>query len=165
MPLNSTFDNTYYQYPIIFDDKNDNGILIEFKIYDEEHSTETDLYSIEILINGNKYEAEIKTIGGDETIYIPKSAYEEYFKENIIGNIYISLIKKYTNRKYYITTNFIGAKISPEYIYANNDYKFTMRPKSLKYFYSQISKDSEGSISFNGYPNDIGLYAKIVKKK
>ena len=164
MPLNSTFDNTYYTYPIIFDENKDNGIIIEFKIYNKEGSTEKDLYTIEILINGNKYDTDVKTIDKDQAIYIPKSAYENYFKDNKIGNLNINILKQYTNRNYSITTNFIGAKVSPEYIYTNKDYEFNLRPKSFKYFYSQISKDSEGQIKFKNIPKDIELYAKIVKK-
>ena len=164
LPLNSTFDNIYYEYPIIFDEKNDNGIIIEFKLYNNEELTEKDLYSFEIIINGNTYHTDTQTIGEDKAIYIPKSAYEKSFKENIMGYLDLSLKKKYKEKKYYITTNFIGAKISPEYIYSNKDYKFNMRPKSLKYFYSQISKSSEGNITFNNLPKDIELYAKIVEK-
>ena len=164
MPLNSTLDNTYYIYPIIFDESKDNGIIIEFKIYNKEDSKEDDLYEIEILINEKKYETDIKKINSDQTIYIPKSAYENYFKENIVGNIYVNITKKYNNRKYYITTNFIGAKISPEYIYINQDYQFNLRPQSYKYFYSHISKDSEGQIKFKKLPKNIEIYAKIVKK-
>ena len=164
MPHKSTFDETYYIFPIIFDVKRDQGIILEFKIYDNDDSTEDNLYSLEILINGQKYEEGSKNINKNQAIFIPTSAYENYCKENLIASLYVKLKKNYVDRKYYITTNFVSSKISPEYIYVNRDYKFYMRKNSSKFFYTQIDQNSEGRVKFDNLPKNTEAYAKVYFK-
>ena len=164
MPHNSTFEFTYYVFPIIYDKDNDQGIIIEFNLYNIEGSTENDLYEIVYAIKGNN-NVESKTfINKNTVIYIDKGECGLILDKNIIGNLYITIHKKYPDRKYYITTNIISSKISPEYISTNQKYQFNLRPSSSKYFYSSVSKDTEGHIKFDHLPNDVGVYCKIVQK-
>ena len=164
MPLNSTLDNTYYIFPIIYEEDKDEGILINFKLYDVEDDLEEDLYSLEILVNGEKFGSAPERITNDLSVYIEKEKYGTKLEKNNIGTITVKLEKLLTSRKYHITTNFMSSKISPEYIYINNNYKYELRPKSYKYLYSQIDKDSEGELNFDNLPNDVKVYAKIVEK-
>ena len=46
----------------------------------------------------------------------------------MIGNLYISLNKLHSDKDYYITTNVMSSKISPEFLYPNQDYEFKLRP-------------------------------------
>ena len=164
MPLKSNLDNTYYIFPIIYDEDKDEGILINFKLYDVEDESNEDLYSSEILVNGKKYDGTPAVINNDLTVYISKEVYSSTLQKNNMGTITVKLIKKLPNRKYYITTNFMSAKFSPEYIYVNKNYKYELRPKSYKYFYSQIDSNAEGELNFGNLSDDVKVYAKIVEK-
>ena len=95
-----------------------------------------------------KYDGTPAVINNDLTVYISKEVYSSTLQKNNMGTITVKLIKKLPNRKYYITTNFMSAKFSPEYIYVNKNYKYELRPKSYKYFYSQIDSNAEGELNF-----------------
>ena len=153
MPHKSTFVDTYYVYPVLYDSEKGKGIIMEFKLYDKEDSLEDDLYTIEYnFYNGAKESS--YTISKDKVIYLPS----DYFLNNMLGNLYINIHKKYPERKYYITTNVINSKISPEYLpLIEKEYDFYLRPSSSKYFYSPISKDSVGYIKFHEFKENIIL--------
>ena len=163
MTHKSTLENTYYIFPFIYDKDNDSGILMEFKVYDTEGITQNDLYELTFSMEG-KTEKEIKKTISDDAIYLDKEFYGDIFENNIMGNINIKLIKKYPEKKYYITTNIMSSKMSPEYLNPNQKYSFKLRPSSSKYFYSPLSKDSKGFIKFSNLPNNVKVYAKIVEK-
>ena len=164
MPHKSDLIDTYYVFPIIFDEKKDDGIIIQFKVYNYTSDlNEKYKYKIIYSIEGIN-EKTIELIDQD-TIMLDKNEYKEIFKNKIIGNLYITLRKKDSEGNYYVTTNVKTTKISPEFIYPNQDYEFKLRPLSSKYLYSPINKDSDGYIQFNGINDcELKIYAKIVKK-
>ena len=165
MPHKSTFIETYYTYPFIYDDNNDEGIIIDLRIYDSDDSQENDLYEITLgFYSGDQGIDSEYTISKNETIYLNKEFYKEIFNANILCKLEITLEKRYPDKKYYITTNIMSAKISPEYIYSNQDYEFYLRPSSSKYLYTQISKNSIGDIKLKNIPQNVEIYAKIVEK-
>ena len=162
MPHKSILEQTYYVFPLIFDNDTDQGILIEFNLYNTK-DVSGDLYEINCEIAGKSLFNE--NIKGNIIKYINRSSYEELFDENIIGNVLIGLRKLQPDKKnYYITTNIISSKISPEYLRDIKKYQFKLRPSSSKYFYSSISKDAECYMKFDNLPNNVKVYAKIVEK-
>jgi hypothetical protein len=161
MPHKSTFENTYYVFPIIYDKDNDQGILMEFIVYDKEDLTDEDLYTLTYSI-GSKDQRKKTAKINHNAIYLDKKSYGDYLENNIIGNLYITLTKKYPEKKYYVTTNIMSSKISPEYINPNQKKEFMLRTSSSKYFYSPLGKDSIGSINFSNLPNNVKVFTKIV---
>ena len=162
MPHKSTFENTYYVFPIIYDKDNDQGILMEFNVYDKEDLRDDDLYTLTYSIEGKDQKKETVKISHNKPIYLDKAFYGNYLENNMIGNLYITLTKKYPQRKYYVTTNIMSSKMSPEYINPNQDITFTLRTSSSKYFYSPLSKDRKGTINFKSLPNTVKVFAKII---
>ena len=165
MPHKSTFINTYYVYPIIYNEKTDEGIIIDFKIYNTGDLKDTFLYNISYYIEGIGSKKKQLQVKGNSFIFIDKEFYGDNLKNNMIGNLYISLNKLHSDKDYYITTNVMSSKISPEFLYPNQDYEFKLRPSSSKYFYSPINKDSDGYLKFGDFKNNkIKIYPKIVGK-
>ena len=168
MPLRSTYEFFYYyEFPIIYEEDKDDGVLISFKIFVfDESIKEQDLYDLEILINRNKYDSAPKVIKNNQTLYIKKDDYKKYFETNNIGTIGVKLTKKFETRNYTITTKFMSSKISPEYILLNNgsEFQYNLRPKSSKYLYGKIFRNTKGKITFNNFPSNVQAYAKIVEK-
>ena len=165
MPHKSTFINTYYVYPIIYNEKTDEGIIIDFKIYNTGDLKDTFLYNISYYIEGIGSKKKQLQVKGNSSIFIDKEFYGDNLKNNMIGNLYISLNKLHSGKDYYITTNVMSSKISPEFLYPNQDYEFKLRPSSSKYFYSPINKDSDGYLKFGDFKNNkIKIYPKIVGK-
>ena len=165
MPHKSTFINTYYVYPIIYNEKTDEGIIIDFKIYNTGDLKDTFLYNISYYIEGIGSKKKQLQVKGNSSIFIDKEFYGDNLKNNMIGNLYISLNKLHSDKNYYITTNVMSSKISPEFLYPNQDYEFKLRPSSSKYFYSPINKDSDGYLKFGDFKNNkIKIYPKIVGK-
>ena len=165
MPHKSTFINTYYVYPIIYNEKTDEGIIIDFKIYNTGDLKDTFLYNISYYIEGIGSKKKQLQVKGNSSIFIDKEFYGDNLKNNMIGNLYISLNKLHSDKDYYITTNVMSSKISPEFLYPNQDYEFKLRPSSSKYFYSPINKDSDGYLKFGDFKNNkIKIYPKIVGK-
>ena len=162
MPHKSNFNQTYYVFPFLYDKDNDQGILFEFNLYNTKDAPSGDLYEINCRI-GNDQMFDQK-ISANTVKYIDKQNYGNLFQNNIFGNVYISLRKIHTDKDYYITTNVISSKISPEIVQLNQDYAFKLRPSSSKYFYSPINKDSLGHIKFNNLPKNVDVYSKIVEK-
>ena len=165
MPHTSKFIDTSYIYPIIYDENNDQGILIEFKLLGEDLVSENAFYQVTYFISGDP-SMEIEYIYNYyTTIYINKNFYGDYLKENIFGILNVQIKKIYPDKNYYISTNFMSSKISPEYIYSNKEHYFSLRPSSSKYFYSQINDISEGYLQFSFPENEeVKVYARIVKK-
>ena len=159
IPHQSTFEDTHYIYPIIYNGDKDEGIIIEFKIYDNEETTLKYLYRLTYGTNSKQLNC---YISDDSFIYINPDFY--YSDRNIMSNLYISFHKINSYDKYYITTNIISSKISPEYLSSNQTYNFHLRPSSSKYFYSSINEKSEGYVKFKNLPNKIRIYAKIIEK-
>ena len=114
MPHKSTFENTYYVFPIIYDKDNDQGILMEFNVYDKEDLRDDDLYTLTYSIEGKDQKKEIVKISHNKPIYLDKAFYGNYLENNMIGNLYITLTKKYPQKKYYVTTNIMSSKMSPD---------------------------------------------------
>ena len=162
MPHKSTFENTYYVFPIIYDKNNDQGILMEFNVYDYEDLKDDDLYTLTYSIEGKDQKKETVKISHNKPIYLDKAFYGNYLENDMIGNLYITLTKKYPQKKYYVTTNIMSSKMSPEYINPNQDITFTLRTSSSKYFYSPLSKDRKGTINFKSLPNTVKVFAKII---
>ena len=162
MPHKSTFENIYYVFPIIYDKNNDQGILMEFNVYDYEDLKDDDLYTLTYSIEGKDQKKETVKISHNKPIYLDKAFYGNYLENNMIGNLYITLTKKYPQKKYYVTTNIMSSKMSPEYINPNQDITFTLRTSSSKYFYSPLSKDRKGTINFKSLPNTVKVFAKII---
>ena len=164
IPHKSTSEETYYVFPIVFSYYY--GILIEFKIYDKNDKITDELYSVEIFINEQIYEKGCINITKDDVIFIPETDIKDIIQKNYMGRIFVKLTKKYPKENYYITTNFIGSKISIEYFYPNKNYVVNMMPYQSKFFYTQVSKNSEGQIILFGVDSEWGkLYAKLVTKK
>ena len=164
MPHKSYLVETYYVFPIIYDEKKDDGIIIEFKSYNYTSDLKDAVkYKITYNIEGGDFIT--KDLKKEEIVYIDKNYYKEMFKNKIIGNLYITLKKQHGDKNYYVTTNVITSKISPEFFYPNQDYEFKLRQSSSKYFYAPINKDSDGYIQFDGIKDKkIKVYSKIVKK-
>ena len=167
MPHISSSEHIEYVYPIIFDENNDNGVLIEFKINanDKTYPSKTNLYSYSYRTSGMDSQFSHIIENDYYALYINKDFYKNSLKDNPFGLLYIVLEKQEPYGDYYISTNFISSKISPEYIYSQKNYKLSLRPSSSKYYYFQIDADSKGHIEFS-YPENelIEIYAKIVKK-
>ena len=164
-PHISKFINTSYVYPIIYDENNDQGILIEFKIYDKEESL-SNYYQLTYYMLGET-EKHCEDINDDYyTLYLNKDYYGNFLKDNIFGILYIKLSKTYPEEKYTITSNFMSSKISPEYIYSNKINKISLRRSSSKYYYSQINYRTNGYLKYTFPKNEsIKVYAKIVEKR
>jgi hypothetical protein len=135
---------------------------MEFNVYDKEDLRDDDLYTLTYSIEGKDQKKEIVKISHNKPIYLDKAFYGNYLENNMIGNLYITLTKKYPQRKYYVTTNIMSSKMSPEYINPNQDITFTLRTSSSKYFYSPLSKDRKGTINFKSLPNTVKVFAKII---
>ena len=167
MPHISSSEHIEYVYPIIFDENNDNGVLIEFKINanDKSYPSKTNLYSYSYRTSGMDSQFSHIIENDYYALYINKDFYKNSLKDKPFGLLYIVLEKQEPYGDYHISTNFISSKISPEYIYSQKNYKLSLRPSSSKYYYFQIDADSKGHIEFS-YPENelIEIYAKIVKK-
>ena len=165
-PHKSTTEETYYIFPMIFSPNYYIETLIEFKIYNKSDDIKDELYSVEMFINEQLYEKGCINLTNDDYIYIPQDVIKEYIYKNYVGRIYLKLIKKYPKENYYITTNFISPKISIEYFYPNKEYIVNMFPGILKYFYTKISKNGEGKITFKNLNLTSGeFHAKLVDKR
>lgn len=167
MPHISSSEHIEYVYPIIFDENNDNGVLIEFKINanDKTYPSKTNLYSYSYRTSGMDSQFSQIIENDYYALYINKDFYKNSLKDNPFGLLYIALEKQDPYGDYYISTNFISSKISPEYIYSQKNYKLSLRPSSSKYYYFQIDADSKGHIEFS-YPEWIDRnICKNCKKK
>ena len=168
MDLKATIEYTYYVFPFVYDRDNDLGIVIEFNLFDTDDSPEHDLFLVTIKSRMNDVEySNSYNINSNQAITINKTSYlPDEGEKNILGNLYITIKKKYTKRKYYIVTNVRSAKKSPEYINKKRKklHQLYLRGNDTKYFYSQISKDEKGYLRLDEVPQDVNVYAKIVEK-
>ena len=168
MPHISKNNEASYIYPIIYDENNDQGILIEFKLFGDTSSSYSTLYQITYFLSGDSNINTTYLYNNYTTLYLNSDFYKNYLKNNSFGILNVQIKKLVPNNNFYISTNFMSSKISPEYISLNQTYALSLRKNSSKYFYSQISKNKNGYIKLNSLDtssqNNIDVYAKIVKK-
>ena len=159
MPHISYENDTYYSFPTFDIENNEQGIFVDFKIYN--HKNRSKFYYS--LIYEYPHDVSIHSIwiSHNQTRYIyPQSS------DNIFGFVNFHVSKSDPSDDYYMSINFMSSPISPEYISSCQTYDFLLVSHRNKYFYSKISKNSEGYLKFN-FPDttgDIEFYAKIVKK-
>ena len=172
MPHIPTSDHTSYIYPIIYDENNDQGILIELNLYDmvDLTSSEYMLYNITYYLSTNdKRIVYAYSSNNYFKLFLDKDYYKSFLSNSGFAVLHVELKKEFPNKKYYASINFVSSKISPEYISSNRTYQLTLRRSSSKYYYSQVSKNKNGYIKLTfpknyATPQNVTIYSKIVKK-
>jgi len=167
MPHPSTFPETYYIYPFIFNSKF-RGIFIDISFDKASLSVLQDSPSLEVTFKiGNQEENfEKKIISKDESFFIKPEDEELYCKNNLQCSLTIEIIKKDSEAfPYTFTTNVYSTKVSLEYIYKNKTYDYKLLPNWSKYLYTQINLNEEGIINFDFADENFKIFAKIAEKE
>ena len=167
IPNPTSFTNTYYKFPFIYDEYF-NGIFINIDLdFDSvmESSTPPEI-KITFIIGDQQTDYETYTIYKSKTFFI-KSTIEKYCKSKNICNLLVQLEREDSSSQlehYTIYTTIQLSTLSPIYINKNQVYNEKLSPLGYKYFYTQIDQDEEGEINIIFNKGSGKIFAKIVEK-
>ena len=170
VPDSSSFINTYYNFPFIYNKESFKGILIKIEL-DSKSLVDSGIspeVKLTIVIGEQKADYETHIIHKSKLFYI-KSNIEKYCQNKNNCNLQIQLEKQDSsseNNTYIINTSVnLLSSSTPIYVNKNQVYNEKILASGEKYFYTKIDENEEGEINIMFNKGSGKIFAKIVENK